>query len=411
MGVHMGAITHLTTTVKAHVAAASHRWPAKKLELILVSGQDGGELTVVALAHILQRNGAKVGIITATFIEIAGERANGSDQADVLGDPFRFHGLLAQMRRAGCSYVIVYVPPILPAHHFASITPLMAIQRRCGDRHVSEPTNSARRAAWRRITHLKPQMTVVNRDDPCFVKPPQREATSMTFGAHEKAECRISKVAMHPQGCEVTLLIDHHTELHFTTTLTGKTAVYSLVAAASAAYLLHVSVEVIEHGIAGLHAYPGLSRYMPVTRPYRVVQDTNYTPEGIDETLETLKHFTKNRLIAVIGAHLAQPSAWRPIVGELAAQHADRLIVTDGEYNASESPQTVRKQLLDGVMTAGADPKTEEVTDRQAALEKALSIARRDDTVVILASTQRPYRQTGSERLPWSDDKKLKELL
>jgi UDP-N-acetylmuramoyl-L-alanyl-D-glutamate--2,6-diaminopimelate ligase len=320
----MGAISHLAMTAKAHVAAASHRWPAKKLQVILVSGQDGGELTAVSLGHILQRNGSKVGIITANFVEIGGERANGSDQADILSDPFRLHGLLAQIKRAGCEYALIHVAQALPKHQFAGIAPRLAVQQRCGDRHLSEPGNSARKSVWRRITNLHPQLTVINRDDPCFVKPPQREASSMTFGSHEKADCRITGVSMHPQGAEVTLLIDHQTELRLATTLTGKTAMYSLVAAACAAYLLHLSVEVIENGIFALQDYPGLCQYLQATRPYHVVLDTNYTPEGVDETLDTLKHFTKNRLIAVVGAHLAQPPSWRPVISE---QVAHRIVL------------------------------------------------------------------------------------
>jgi UDP-N-acetylmuramoyl-L-alanyl-D-glutamate--2,6-diaminopimelate ligase len=407
----MGAVSNLTTKVKAHAAAASHAWPARKLQVIFVSGQDGGELTAACLAHILQRNGSKVGIITANFIEIAGERANGSDQADVLSDPFRLHALLAQMRGGGCEYVIIHLPLALPKHRFAGISPVLAIQRRCGDNHVGEPANVALSAVWRRVLALKPDFAVLNRDDPCFVKPMHREATTMTFGTHDKADSRVTSVEMHPKGSEITLLIDHQTELTLTTPLTGKTAIYSIAAAASAAYLLHVSVDVIEHGVTGVREYPGLAEYLPVQRPYHVVLDSNYTPDGLDETLETLKHFTKNRLIAVLGARLNQPGSWRPVIGEVVARHADRLIVTDGEYSADESPQTVRQQLLDGVVTAGADPKTEEVPDRQAALEKAISIARRNDTVVVLASTKRPYRQLGSEHLTWSDNKQLEELL
>jgi UDP-N-acetylmuramoyl-L-alanyl-D-glutamate--2,6-diaminopimelate ligase len=407
----MGAVSNLTTKVKAHAAAASNAWPARKLKVVFVSGQDGGELTAVCLGHILQRNGSKVGLITANFIEIAGERANGSDQADVLSDPFRLHGLLAQMKGAGCEYAIIHLPATLPRHYFAGISPALVIQRRCGDRHLSEPANTAAQTGWRRLLALRPQLTVVNRDDPCFVKLPQREATNMTFGAHDKADSRITGVSMHPKGSEITLLIDHQTELTLTTILTGKTAIYSVVAAASAAYLLHVSVEVIERGIEGAHAYPGLVQYIPVQRPYFVVLDANYTPDGIDETLETLKHFTKNRLIVVVGAHLNQPEAWRTIIGEVAGKYADRLIVTDGEYGHNESAQTVRKQLLDGVLAAGAEPKTDEVADRQAALEKAISIARRNDTVVVLASTKRPYRQVGAEHQTWSDGKRIEELL
>ena len=99
------------------------------------------------------------------------------------------------------------------------------------------------------------------------------------------------------------------------------------------------------------------------------------------------------------------------MVGEIVAEFADRIVVTDGEYVAEESAQFVRQQLLQGVATAGADARTDEVPDRERGLEKALSIARRDDTIVVLASVQRPYRQLGSERQPWNDGKKLEEQL
>jgi UDP-N-acetylmuramyl tripeptide synthase len=62
-------------------------------------------------------------------------------------------------------------------------------------------------------------------------------------------------------------------------------------------------------------------------------------------------------------------------------------------------------------VNAGADARTEEVADRDAALEKAMSIARRGDTIVVLGSTQRPYRNIGQERQPWSDAAKIEELL
>jgi len=95
----------------------------------------------------------------------------------------------------------------------------------------------------------------------------------------------------------------------------------------------------------------------------------------------------------------------------LAAKLADRLVVTDGEYTAEESATTVRQHFLQGIEAVGADARTDEVPDREAGLEKALSIARRGDTIVVLASTQRPYRQLGGERQPWNDAAKIEELL
>ncbi|HKX73687.1 MAG TPA: cyanophycin synthetase [Candidatus Saccharimonadales bacterium] len=407
----MGVLNSLTTKVQAHAAAVTHRYPARRMQIIMVAGPDGGQLTIECISRIVRKQGAKVGIISAQFVEIAGERAEGSDQADVLGDPFRMQALLAQMRRAGCNYILIEVPPQLPAHGFAGLQPTLLVMRRCGDSHLNEASNTARRAIWRKLLGLHPAQVVLNRDDPCYALPAGlHETATMTYGTHEKAECKIGGVQIHPKGSAISLVVDHQTDINLTTSLTGKTATYSVVAAAAAAYMLHIPIGSIEDGIAAVTDQPGALQYIPANRPYQIVIDGNTTPDGVAETLETLKHFTKNRLLAVVGASLLVTPEWRQQIGELAAQ-SDRLIITDGEYTAEESPVTVRQQLLEGVVAAGADARTEEVADRAEALEKALSIARRGDTLVILASTQRPYRQLGLERQPWNDAQQLEQHL
>jgi UDP-N-acetylmuramoyl-L-alanyl-D-glutamate--2,6-diaminopimelate ligase len=407
----MGVLRTLTTRAQAHAAAVSHRWPARRMQIVLVGGADGGQLTIVTLSRILRKQGAKVGIVTASFVEIAGERAEGSDQADVLGDPFRMQALLAHMKRAGCAFALLEVPPQMPEHGFTGLQPAMVIMRRCGDSHLNEAQNAARRILWRRIMGLHPRLVVMNRDDLCYAAATGlTETATMTFGTHEKAECHMKQMHIHPKGSAVSLVVDHQTEINLETPLVGKTAIYSIVAAAAAAYLLHIPIGSIEDGVFVVPVDAGGLQYIPAQRPYNVVIDTNITPEGIAETLETLKHFTKNRLVAVVGSTLAQSPEWRPLIGELVATYADRVIVTDGEFTAEESAAAVRQQLLQGVTTANAEARTEEVADRDAAIEKAMGIARRGDTIVVLASTPRPYRQLGLERLPWSDGKKIEEL-
>lgn len=408
----MGVLDSLTTKVQAHAAAVTHRYPAKRMQIVMVAGSDGSQLTIECLSRIVRKQGAKVGIVTAQFIEIAGERVEGSDQADVLGDPFRMQALLAQMKRAGCHFVLLEVPAQLPAHGFAGLQPAMVIMRRCGDTHLNEAHNTARRATWRKLMNLHPSQVVLNRDDPCYAMPSGlQETATMTFGTHNKAECRVNGVQIHPKGSAISLVVDHQTDINLTTTLTGKTAIYSTVAAAAAAYMLHVPIGSIEDGIAAVTAQPGALQYIPVQRPYQIVLDSNVTPDGVAETLETVKHFTKNRLIAVASATLHTAPEWRELMGELVAHAADRVVVTDGEYTSEESPATVRQQILQGVVSAGGDAKTEEVADRSEALEKALSIARRGDTIILLAVNQRPYRQLGLERQPWSDLKTLEQYL
>ena len=407
-----GVITRLTTSVRAQAAALRHRNPSRSLQVILVVGQDGTEGTVAFLASILRATGVKVGVATQQYVEIGDERAAGSDQADITGDAFRLQGLLAHMRKAKCAYALLEVPSELPSHHFEGVKPTMVIVRRCGDNYIDQMSSAAKVAMLGSILGRRPQFIVYNRDDPAAgeLSHLQGQDGVISFGTHNKAECKITAVELHPKGSALEVLIDHQTPLSLATVMVGKSAIYNAAAAAAAAYVLHVPIDAIEKGILAQPQVAGQLEPIPLQRPYDLILDSSVTPGGLAESLETLKHFVKNRLIVLFGAPLGVRSSCLGAYGEVVAHYADRVIITDGEHGAAQSPQQIREQLLQGVMAVGGEAKTDEVADRRAAIEKAISTARRGDMIVLAGVTKRPYRQLGSERLPWSDRKVVEEL-
>jgi UDP-N-acetylmuramoyl-L-alanyl-D-glutamate--2,6-diaminopimelate ligase len=407
-----GVLTRLQLKTRAHAAAIRYGKPSHAMKVVLVVGQDGAAGTVAFLASILRKAGNKVGVATQAYVEIADERVNGSDQADINADPYRLQALLAQMKKAGCEFALVEVPPELPEHQFVGIKPAMVIVRRCGDDHTDQMTVTARLSMLNTILGRKPEFVVYNRDDPSakeFDHLAGKEGV-ISYGAHAKAECKITSVQLHPKGSAVQLLVDHQTEINLATVLTGKQAIYNAAAAAASAYVLHAPIDAIEDGVLAQASIPGQLEFIPIQRPYQLVIDAAVTPGGVAESLEALKHFAKNRLIVVLSAPLGVQPGWRPLIGEIASQYADRLVVTDGEFAPDQSALQVREQLLQGVLGAGGEAKTDEITSREAALEKAVSIARRGDIIVVVGATMRAYRQLGTQRLPWSDHKLLGEL-
>lgn len=407
------ATSPITSKLRAHAAALRHGRPANKMQVIVVAGRDGGGATLAFLAQILKTAGDRVGIIAQDYVEIAGERAPGSDQAQPLEDPNKLNGLLAQMRSARCSYVLIEVAGQPPAHGFAGIPLTMLVVRRIADDRLDQVSNTASVVQIKKLARHNSGQLVLPRDDAGFedMRDVAPAELTISYGVHDAADSRITRVQLHPKGSAIHLTIDHQTELDVATRHISKQAIYNLAAAVTAAYALHVPLQVIEEGVLKLPVLPAVCEYLPVDRPYKIVLDSSVSPQGIAEVLETLKHFAKNRLIVVIGANLAQPSSWRSVVGETVASIADRIIVTDGDYSESESPQAVRGQLLEGVSRAGSEAATEEVDNRQAGIEKALALARRGDTIVLCSVATRPYRQLGNERQEWSDRDVINELV
>ncbi len=368
--------------------------------------------TVSYLASILRAAGEKVGVLTSQFIEIAGERVQGSDQADINGNPNRVQGLLAQMRKAGCTYALLEVPPELPEHQFTGLEIYMLIIRRCGDNYIDQTSAAVDLARLDGLLSKHPQYVVYNRDDPVAegLDWLRGQDGAISFGTHRRAECKMQQVRLHTLGSQVSLVIDHQTSLTLVSEQTGKQAVYNMAAAAAAGYILHLPVVAIEQGCQRLAPLASQLQNVTVARPYKIVIDAALTPEGLMETLEVAKHFSKNRLIVVFGATLNSQARWLPRFGDLLAVQADRVIVTDGEYTAKHSQKQIRELIWQGVTAAGGEAKAEEVDDRKSAIEKAISIARRGDVVLIAASTVRPYRQLGNSHVAWSDLKTVQDL-
>ncbi len=65
---------------------------------------------------------------------------------------------------------------------------------------------------------------------------------------------------------------------------------------------------------------------------------------------------------------------------------------------------------MEGISAKGGEAKTDEVADRRDAIDKALKIARRGDTVVITGMGHERFRIVNGERLPWNDADVVREL-
>jgi UDP-N-acetylmuramoyl-L-alanyl-D-glutamate--2,6-diaminopimelate ligase len=126
--------------------------------------------------------------------------------------------------------------------------------------------------------------------------------------------------------------------------------------------------------------------------------------------LETLRHLTKGRLWVVFGATGNRDKSKRPIMGEIAAQIADKVIVTDEEPYL-EDPATIRAAVIEGVKASGGEEKLIEIADRKEAIAKAVAGARPRDTVVITGMGHETVRNVGGQKLPWNDAEVAREVL
>lgn len=400
---------------RARVKLVSARYgnPARDLRVIAVTGTNGKTTTVNYINEILKEAGLTTAMFSTALIEIAGE-AKINDLNVTVASTSQMQRFFRDAKRARVDYVVLEITShALHQHKLATVPIEVAIMTNLTQDHLDyHKTMDEYAKAKSKLFAGEPRFIVLNRDDEWFDYFDKFPAGSqkITYGTHDEAEARIDHVKLYRKGSEARVVIDHQTKLDLATALPGKFNVYNMTAAAATAYILGIKRSDIVEGVANLEGVPGRFERVVEDKDYDVIVDYAHTPDALEKLLEAAKSTTKNRVILVFGACGDRDKTKRPIMGEIAANLADRIILTDEEsYN--EDPDTIRQMVYEGIEQGSGTGKTTEIADRREAIERALSIATKGDTILITGMGHEQFRIINGERLPWNDGDVVRELL
>ncbi|MBI3889466.1 UDP-N-acetylmuramoyl-L-alanyl-D-glutamate--2,6-diaminopimelate ligase [Candidatus Saccharibacteria bacterium] len=399
---------------KGRVKLVSARYgnPAKGLKVIAVTGTNGKTTTVNYINEILKEAKFKTAMFSTAVVEVDGKRKL-NDLNMTVADTAIMQRFFRDAKMAHVDYVVLEVTSIaLHQHKLDGVPVLAAIMTNLTQDHLDAHKTMERYAeAKAKLFKLEPEFIILNRDDEWFDYFNQfpAGAQKITYGKHEDAEAKIEYTKLYKKGSEATVVIDHQTKLELATALPGEYNIYNLTAAAAVSYVLGVPVNDIVEGVANLEGVPGRFERVVDGLGYDVIVDYAHTPDALDKLLEAAKSITKNRVILVFGATGDRDKSKRPIMGDIAAKRADRIILTD-EESYGEDPKAIRDQVMEGIEQAGAGAKVTEIADRREAIEKAMSIATKGDTILVTGMGHEQYRIVNGEKLPWNDAVVVREI-
>jgi UDP-N-acetylmuramoyl-L-alanyl-D-glutamate--2,6-diaminopimelate ligase len=155
-------------------------------------------------------------------------------------------------------------------------------------------------------------------------------------------------------------------------------------------------------GIATVRSVPGRMEPVEQGQDFRVFVDYAHKPDAVAATLRALRETTPGRLIIVIGAGGERDAGKRPLMGRLAAELADTVIVTD-DNPRGEDPAAIRSAVLRGTREATERPEILEFGDRRDAIAAALACAGEGDTVLIAGKGHESGQEIGDQTVPFDD--------
>ena len=399
---------------RAKVVAARYGNPARDLRVIAVTGTNGKTTTVNFLNEILKEAGYKTAMFSTANIEIAGVQTV-NDTNSTTATVSKLQKFFHDAKKADVEFALIEATShALNQYKFAGVPIEMAIMTNLTQDHLDyHKTMENYAAAKAKLFEMQPRFIVLNTDDKYFDYFNKFEASEqkITYGESDLAEVKIKSFKLYKKGSEAKLRIDNNVALEIATNLPGEFNVYNMTAAAAGAYLLGISLQDIQEGIANLEGISGRFQYATSDLPFEVVVDYAHTPDALEKLLQTSKKITKNRTILVFGACGDRDREKRPIMGKIAQDLADRIIVTD-EENYTEDAQQIREEVIAGFSKKNGKlpANIQEIPDRKEAIRKALQIAGKGDTVLITGLGHEVYRIIDGEKTPWNDTEIVREI-
>jgi UDP-N-acetylmuramoyl-L-alanyl-D-glutamate--2,6-diaminopimelate ligase len=260
------------------------------------------------------------------------------------------------------------------------------------------------------FTPERARHAVINIDDPYGRR--LRELTPLpvtTFSTDgNPADWRAVNIRPHRLGTDLEVLGPDGSATDLSVPLPGVFNVSNALAVITALAQAGHDPADLAAGIAASTGVPGRMERVEAGQPFTAIVDYAHKPDAVSAVLTALRPVTAGRLIVVMGAGGDRDHGKRPIMGEVAARHADVVIVTD-DNPRTERASAIRAAVMEG---ASAGPGVAiEVPGRREAIAHAVAMAHLGDTVVVAGKGHERGQEVDGVVHPFDDREVLVELI
>jgi len=403
---------------RAIAAAIFYGFPARKMKVIGVTGTNGKTTVCNLIASILENSGHKIGLASTINFRI-GSREWTNRSKMTTTTPFELEKLLSEMAREKCEYAIIETTShAIKQYRNWGIRYHSVVLTNITHDHLDYHKNFAEyRDTKLKLFENNPAVSVINRDDQSYVSFAKKPAGKRYFySIEEKADITAKKIYMTNEGSNFNIVTPEG-QISVSLGIPGKFNIYNALAAAGVALGEGIALDKIKEGLEKVKGVPGRMQKIENDRNITIIVDFAHTPDGLKNVFETVKNFAKGRIIHVGGATGRRDKTKRPILGALAGKYADVAIVTD-EDPYDEDPWKIIEEVASGVHR-GEESKNKKiegknffkVLDRREAIKMALSMAEKNDVVLVTGKGAEEVMAVGDKLVPYSDKKVVEEIL
>ncbi|MFM2399003.1 MAG: UDP-N-acetylmuramoylalanyl-D-glutamate-2,6-diami no-pimelate ligase [Pseudomonadota bacterium] len=407
--------------VAGEIAAHFYGHPSRHMQVIGVTGTNGKTTCTQWLAHCLSAAGTKCAVIGTLGIGFPGAM---SSTGFTTPQAVELQRQLASLRAEGAQGCAIEVSSIglcehrLAGMHFA-VAAFTNLTRDHLDYHgTQEAYEAAKRSlfGWPELADV-----VINLDDAAGRRiaaqlhaaalRPRIWATSMTTSQGENADTLVGASGLQWQGRSAHFELTHEgAQLDVKLPALGDYNVANALTVAGCLLALRMPIHAVAAALATVPAVAGRMNALGGEDTPLAVVDYAHTPDALASALNALRpvaHDRKGKLICVFGCGGDRDPGKRPQMGQIAAELADRVVVTS-DNPRSEAPQNIIDQILAGIDRPGA---LHVDADRARAIAYAVDSAHANDVVLLAGKGHESVQEIAGVKHPFDDATHARQAL
>lgn len=393
----------------AFLSTAFYKEPSKNLSLIGITGTNGKTTTSYIIKNILETWGKKVGLL-GTIHYITGKEIMRAPHTTP--ESLDLQRYLNEMVDNNIEYAVIEV-----SSHALTLKRVEGCSFKIGaftnfsqDHLDFHGTIKEYFAAKSRLFNYlqKDGYAVLNWDDPMVRSLTEKlNCNLITCGLERGAMIRAENITEHRQlrGVSFDVQTPEHT-FQVYSRLVGRSNVYNMLMSIGVAYALRVNKDVIIRGVREMKPVEGRFEKIDEGQKFLCIIDYAHTEDALRNLIQAARVITKARVITVFGCGGDRDKTKRPKMGAVATGLSDFVIITS-DNPRTEEPMEIIKDIAKGIRKNNyiIEP------DRTKAIEKAISIAKTGDTLLVAGKGHEDYQEIKGVRYPFSDREVLKKAI
>ncbi len=395
--------------LKAMMMAHKYKFPGKRMRVIGVTGTNGKTSTCFMIWKMLNTAGHKTGLMTtvAWGVDKLEEQIEHMTTVDTETLNYR----MQKIAESGAEFLVLEITSHALAQNRIFGVPIeIAVMTNVTHEHLDyHKTFENYRDAKRKLFKMA-KYGVINEDDKSWSYFANDVDDYITYGINggilraEKVELSAEGVNYEVGGANEKIKIRTH--------IPGTFTVYNSLAAVAVGLKLGLTRKQIEDGIAALASVEGRMNRVNEGQDFEVIVDYAHTPDAFLKVFESVVPGKKKRIISLFGGAGRRDETTRAERGEIGAENSDIVIITEDD-SRDEDRMAIAEEFARGAEKAGKVREKDLfiILDREEAIKKAVSLARKDDIVLVLGKGHEKTILRAEGVVPFEDLKVVRKVL